>query len=105
MKDLFGEESTPPAEYFTDEQKKKWYDGFVDYANYEYFEMGDSHGRFCCGYDWCCEKCKMEKESACEDCVDTIIEILKENNVLIDYLDFDFKKWEDLANAKYKEKL
>ena len=103
MKDLFGENSVPPSEYFTDEQKKTWYKKFVDYANNENLLNGDLNGRFCCGYDWCCEKCKMEKLSACEDCVDTIIDILKENNVLIDYLDFDFEKWEKIAKEKYKE--
>lgn len=103
MKDLFGENSVPPSEYFTDEQKIVWYNKFVDYANNENLLNGDLNGRFCCGYDWCCEKCKMEKLSACEDCVDTIIDILKENNVLIDYLDFDFEKWENIAKEKYKE--
>ena len=39
----------------------------------------------------------MEKMEACEDCVDTILDILKENNVLIDYLDFDFENWEKIA--------
>lgn len=102
MKDLFGEETIPPEEYFTKEQKKIWYNQFVDYANKEYQEKGDMNGRFCCGYDWCCEKCLMEKMEACEDCVDTILDILKENNVLIDYLDFDFEKWEKMAKEMLK---
>lgn len=100
MKDLFGEESVPPSEYFTNEQKIVWYNKFVDYANKEYLLNGDSHGRFCCGCDWCCDRCLMEKMDACEDCVDTILDILKENNVLIDYLDFDFEKWEKIAKEK-----
>lgn len=105
MKDLFGEESTPPAEYFTEEEKKEWFEAFIEWCNNEYFTKGDMQGRFCCGYDWCCDECKMCTGEACYDCADTIITILKRNNVQIDYLDFDFKKWEDLANAKYKEKL
>lgn len=100
MKDLFGEESVPPSEYFTNEQKIVWYNKFVDYANNEYLLNGDSHGRFCCGCDWCCDRCLMEKMDACEDCVDTILDILKENDVLIDYLDFDFEKWEKIAKEK-----
>jgi hypothetical protein len=102
MKDLFEEDSTPPAEYFTDEQKTNWYKKFVEYANKEYSEYGESYGRFCCGCDWCCDRCQMEKMEACEDCVDTIINILEENNVLIDYLDFDFEKWEKIAKEKLK---
>ena len=102
MKDLFGEETIPPEEYFTKEQKNVWYNKFIEYANEEYLEKGDFNGRFCCGYDWCCEKCLMEKMEACEDCVDTIIYILKENNILIDYLDFDFEKWEKIAKEKSK---
>jgi hypothetical protein len=51
MKDLFEEDSTPPAEYFTDEQKTNWYKKFVEYANKEYSEYGESYGRFCCGCD------------------------------------------------------
>lgn len=97
MINLFGEDVTAPEGYYSKEQKDKWYKGFIEWANNEYFEKGDISGRFCCGYEWCCDLCKQEKQNGCEDCVDTIIEQLKEKNILIDYEDFDFEKWEELA--------
>lgn len=97
MINLFNENATPPEEYYTQEQKDKWYKEFVKWSNNEYFEKGSLSGRFCCGYEWCCELCKQEKMNGCEDCVDTIIEQLKEKNILIDYEDFDFENWEELA--------
>ena len=97
MKDLFGNESTPPREFYTLEQQNKWTNAFYEWANDEYFKKSDMAGRFCCGYDWCCEKCKQEKMEACLDCVDTIVEILLHNNIIIDYEDYDFKKWEEMA--------
>lgn len=100
MKDLFGEESIPPSEYYSQEQKDKWYKAFIKWANNEYFEKGDISGRFCCGYEWCCDLCKQEKVNGCEDCVDNIIEQLKTKNILIDYNDYDFEKWENLAKGE-----
>lgn len=97
MINLFGEDVTAPEDYYSKEQKDKWYKAFNEWANNEYFEKGSMTGRFCCGYEWCCDLCKQEKQNGCEDCVDTIIEQLKAKNILIDYEDFDFKKWEELA--------
>ena len=97
MINLFGEDVTAPEGYYSKEQKEKWYKAFIEWANNEYFEKGETCGRFCCGCDWCCDLCKQEKQNGCEDCVDTIIEQLKVKNILIDYEDFNFKKWEELA--------
>lgn len=41
-----------------------------------------------------------KKMCGCEDCVETIINILEENNILIDYNDYDFEKWENLAKGE-----
>lgn len=97
MKDLFGEESIPPSEYYSQAQKNTWYKKFVEWCQEEYNKYGSLQGRFCCGYEWCCDLCKQGKMCGCEDCAETIINILEENNILIDYNDYDFEKWENLA--------
>lgn len=100
MINLFGEEIIPPEEYFTNQQRNEWYDKFVEWANQEYNKYSEHNGRFCCGYEWCCDSCEQEEMDGCKDCINTIIAILKEKNIDIDYLDFDFEKWEKLAKGE-----
>ena len=100
MINLFGEETNPPANMTPEEDKAKWETKFKEYLNREYEDKADTTGRFCCGYDWLCEYCKQEKMNGCDDCFDTIIELLKDNDVEIDYYDYDFENWERKAKGE-----
>ena len=89
--DLFGGE---PTQIHT---KQEWFEAFTKHCDEIYDKEGDSKGTYCCGYHWCCDKCKCELAKGCADCVATIVSILEENGVEIDYNDFDFDYWERKA--------
>lgn len=89
--DLFGGE---PTQIHT---KQEWFEAFTKHCDEIYDKEGSDHGTYCCGYHWCCDKCKCELAKGCADCVATIMSILEENGVEIDYNDFDFDYWERKA--------
>lgn len=89
--DLFGGK---PTEIHT---REEWFRAFSEYCYNQYEEHGDNDGSYCCGYHWCCDRCKCELQNGCDDCVATIEEILIENGVQIDYSDFNFEYWERKA--------
>lgn len=89
--DLFGGK---PTEIHT---KEEWFEAFTKYCNEIYDREGDSTGKYCCGYHWCCDKCEMNICCGCADCVATIVSILEENGIEIDYNNFDFEYWERRA--------
>lgn len=76
---------------------KEWFDMFVEHCNKIYFERGERTGEYCCGYHWCCDKCKQQLCNMCADCVATIVQILNDNGVTIYTSDIDFNKWEERA--------
>lgn len=76
---------------------KEWFDMFTEHCNKIYEERGSMTGEYCCGYHWCCNECKGELCYGCADCVATIISILEENGVEIDYSNLDFDYWERKA--------
>ena len=94
--DLFGGE---PIEIHTE---KEWFKAFVEHYNKIYFEKGDETGLYCCGYHWCCDKCECKLCNVCADCVQTIKTILEENDIKIDYNDFDFEYWERKAKEAFE---
>lgn len=83
--------------FHKEHSRKEWINAFVEHCNKKCSKYGDSCGVFMCGFYWCCDKCKFEIQCGCSDCVKTIVEILENNNVSIDYNDFDFDKWEEKA--------
>ena len=89
--DLFGGKPT------TIHNREEWTNAFIKQCDEIYHDEGELHGTYCCGHHWCCDKCKMELHRGCADCVATIISILEENNIKIDYNDFDFVYWERKA--------
>lgn len=89
--DLFGGE---PTQIHT---KQEWFEAFTQHCDGIYSKEGSDCGTYCCGYHWCCNKCKCELAKGCADCVATIVSILEENRVEIDYNDFDFDYWERKA--------
>ena len=89
--DLFGGKPT------TIHTKQEWINAFVDYCDKIYDKEGDLKGTYCCGYHWCCDKCEGKLCCGCADCVATIMSILEENNIKIDYNDFNFDYWERKA--------
>ena len=82
--------------------KKEWFDMFVKHCEKLHFEEGERTGAYCCSYHWCCDKCRQEVNCGCADCVATIIQILKENNIEIDYSNIDFEYYENLAKEYLK---
>ena len=91
----------------TDYQVRKWTRKYVEYCDRICQERGSSFtGEYCCGYHWCCDKCKQTLCNGCADCVHTIKQIARELQIKIDYSDFDFEKLERRireAYEKYKE--
>lgn len=90
--DLFGGK---PTKLHT---RAEWFKAFVKRCEKIYEKEGDINGKFCCGYHWCCDKCRCLLEQGCADCVATIEEILITNGVHIDYNDFNFDYWEKKAS-------
>lgn len=76
---------------------KEWFDMFVKHCEKIHFEKGEQTGAYCCSYHWCCDKCRQELNCGCQDCVKTMVDILKENGVPIDTSDIDFDNWEERA--------
>lgn len=89
--DLFGGK---PTEIHT---KDEWFEAFTRYCDQIHEEQGEMTGAYCCGYHWCCNQCEMNLCCGCADCVATIVSILEENGIYIDYNDFDFEYWERRA--------
>lgn len=79
-------------DYVNPSVKRKWTKAFIKWCNDKYFKEGDLTGIFCCGNMKICDECKMKYQSACKDCVETIKQIFKDNNIKINYNDYDFEK-------------
>lgn len=82
--------------------QKEWFDMFTEHCNDIYFKRGDKTGEYCCGYHWCCDKCKQEIGNGCADCVATIIEIYESFGYEIDRSDIDFDNFEKRARELYE---
>lgn len=85
--DLFGGK---PTQIHT---KQEWFEAFAKHCDEIYDKEADLRGTYCCGYHWCCDKC---------NCVATIMSILEEKGVEINYNDFDFDYWERKARELYE---
>ena len=83
--------------------KGTWFKKFEKYCWDKYEKEGDKTGCYCCGYHWCCNECFCSSQSGCADCVLTIKTILLNNGIEIDYNDYDFEKWENLAYEAWKK--
>lgn len=79
-----------------------WREKFREYCEKIEGEQGSYTGIYECGYHWCCDECYCQFSKGCLDCVVTIEQILQRNGVNIDYADYDFEKWENLAKQAYK---
>lgn len=98
MQTLFDVNSIPDdPNYFTPQEKKKWSIEFRKWCEEIYDKYGSLNGYFCCGHMGICNECEQKFLEGCKDCVETIKRILIENNVQIDYRDFDFDKWTNKA--------
>ncbi len=91
---LFDVDSIPnDPNYFTPQEKKKWSIEFRKYCEETYDKYGSLDGSFCCGCMEICNQCEQKHMEGCKDCVETIKSIICK----IDYRDFDFKKWVNIA--------
>lgn len=83
---------------------QEWFEMFSKYCYGKYESDGQVTGQYCCGYHWCCNVCRQKHQCGCDDCVQTIVDILEEHNVTIVTSDLDFESWENKAKALYEEK-
>jgi hypothetical protein len=90
---LFDVSDIPVAEDWVDPSKKrKWSAAFKKWCDDYYIKDDGRSGRFHCSCMSMCDKCEQKFCSACKDCVETMKKIFKENNIKIDYEDYDFEK-------------
>lgn len=70
--------------------KQKWRNKLQRYCDNQAIIVGDVSGWCVCGYMRFCDNCKHCGET--NACVKAIIEYCKENNIEIDYNNYDFEK-------------
>lgn len=94
---LFDVDNLPKnPEFFSKGEKRKWYNAFEKYCLEKHKNEGETNGNFCCGYMNICDLCEMKK-TGFSQCVSIIKETLTKNNIKINYKDFDFEKWVNMA--------
>lgn len=81
---------------------QEWFDMFVEHCDKIYEERGSGTGEYCCGFHWCCDKCKQELCNGCADCVQTMIDIYESFGYQIDRSDIDFDDFEKRARELYE---
>ena len=85
--------------------KKEWLHMFADHCQKILDERGEYTGEYCCGYHWCCDKCKCELCEGCLDCAATMYEIYESFGHTVDRSNLDFDKFEERAKELYESNL
>lgn len=83
---------------------KEWFKLWSEHCFKQYKEDGELTGLYCCGYHWCCDECEMKHACGCDDCVQTMIDILKSFGYEPDYSDTDFDALEERIKQMYETK-
>ena len=82
---------------------EEWFRLFSEHCWKKYQADGESTGEYCCGYHWCCNECEQRHASGCDDCVQTMIDILESFGYKIDYSDVDFDALEERIRKLYEK--
>lgn len=89
---------TEPYENYTTKDKAKWGIKFREYCEDKYNKECEKTGIFTCGNMEICCLCKQSYGNGCVDCVVTIRKILNNNNIDINFKNYDEKYFEELIN-------
>lgn len=81
----------PKIAVTTNTQKTKWRNALQKYCDKQAQEKGETTGYCVCGWMSYCDKCRGSGEK--NACVKAICELARENNLNINYNDFDFEKF------------
>lgn len=83
---------------------KEWFKLWSEHCYKQYEKDGELTGLYCCGYHWCCDECEMKHACGCDDCVQTMIDILESFGFKPDYSDIDFDALEERIKKMYETK-